>query len=94
MDMIIIYSISCQKHTEKCDFVAHIEKCVSRERGKGRLTTVSVDMETVNIFALSPAMEAMSFNENNYSVNYLIWDQETNFSSSSVLSSVYDDKEL
>lgn len=34
----------------------------------------------------------MSFNENNYSVNYLIWDQETNSSTSTFFGSVDDDK--
>lgn len=37
-------------------------------------------------------MKAMSFNENNYSLNYLIWDQETNSSTSTFFCSVDDDK--
>lgn len=62
---------------KNCDFVAYIEKLSHYEMAND---SCSVDMETVSVSVLSPLTKltkAMSFNENNYSVNYLIWDQET-----------------
>lgn len=84
--LMIVYAISSPTPNKNCDFAA--QAVTERRSSVLRLTTVcpTVDMETHQYSTPAPfakkkteknEMMAMSFNENNYSVNYLIWDQET-----------------
>lgn len=88
------------KTQKKTVILLHIfEKCVSRRWFlTGRVNDSSLLIWKPSILLLchhsTKVMKAMSFNENNYSLNYLIWDQETNSSTSTFFCSVDDDKKL